>query len=381
MDKVNQPLRIGILLRNRHDGPGGLEKVLEIVARAMPAKNVELFFYGLYEPRYDAFTKNFKHLKYLSYPKSIMALKGILPRTLFRALQKTYVRFNGDKLFDEMAKDQLDALITMDLSKQFLTNYPFLKRFKEKTGIPLFSWIHLSLTGSSEATAIEVAKKIDLFDAHLAISHGIADELRDDYKVKNVTVVYNPVDAAELVERDKNRFVYIGRISDIKRVDSLLENLVSLKGDWHLDIFGSTGNPEGDEKFKAHITALNLEQKVTFHGWQKDAWDQVQSAGVTLLNSIREGLPLIIIESMMRGIPVLATDCPTGPADLITVGKNGWLYPMDEEFQSREYLQKILDGELELPSPEAIQASVQGYETSNYLNNFIGCIERGRIFK
>lgn len=375
MDKVNQPLRIGILLRNRHDGPGGLEKVLEIVARAMPEKNVELFFYGLYEPRYDAFTKGFQNLKFLQYPKSITRLKHVLPRTLFRALQKSYVRFNGDKLFDEMAKDQLDALITMDLSKQFLTNYSFLKRFKEKTGIPLFSWIHLSLTGSSNATAIEVAKKIDLFDAHLAISHGIADELRNDYKVKNVSVVYNPVDAARLVERANSRFVYIGRISEIKRVDSLLENLVPLQGDWHLDIFGSTGNEEDDEKFKAHISALNLDEKVTFHGWQKDAWDQVKSAGVTLLNSTREGLPLIIIESMMRGIPVLATDCPTGPADLITVGKNGWLYPMDEEFRSREYLQKILDGELELPSPESIQESVQGYETNNYLDNFIGYIE------
>lgn len=371
MSREDRPLRVGILLRNRHDGPGGLEKVLEIVARAMPEKNVELFFYSLYELKYDAFTKGFQSVRYLDYPLSINSLKGILPKVFFRAIQKRYVRSNGYRLFQKMENDHLDALITMDLSKQFLTNYPFLKKFKDKTGIPLFSWIHLSLTGSSDKTAKEVAKKINLFDAHLAISHGIADELRNDYRVKNVSVVYNPVDAAELVERDPGRFVYVGRISQIKRVDTLLENLVSLKGDWHLDIFGSTGNKEGDDKFEAHISALNLNEKVTFHGWQKDAWDKVKVAGVTLLNSTREGLPLVIIESMMRGIPVLATDCPTGPADLITIDKNGWLYPMDEEFRSREYLQKILDGNIQLPTPESIKASVQGYETSNYLDNFI----------
>lgn len=368
---LDRRLKIGILLRNRHDGPGGLEKVLEIVARAMPKKNVELFFYSLYPIKYDAFTKGFQNLRYLPYPSVIERFANRLPPVLARVLRKAYVKFQGYQLFEMMQSDQIDVFITMDLSKQFLGNYRFLKRFKAQTNIPLFSWIHLSLTGSSRATAKAVAEKIDLFDGHLAISRGIADELEQQYGAKNVSVVYNPVDAAPLVPRQNNRFIYIGRISEIKRVDSLLENLVDLQGEWYLDIFGSTGNEAGDKQFRAHISALDLDEKVTFHGWQKNAWDQVQSAGITLLNSTREGLPLIIIESMMRGIPVLATDCPTGPADLITVGQNGWLYPMNEEFRSREYLQKILDGELALPSSEEIQESIQDYETNNYLNNFL----------
>lgn len=373
---LDRHLKIGILLRNRHDGPGGLEKVLEIVARAMPKKNVELFFYSLYPIKYDAFTKGFQNLRYLPYPSVIERFANRLPPVLARVLRKAYVKFQGYQLFEMMQQDQIDALITMDLSKQFLGHYRFLKRFKAESHIPLFSWIHLSLTGSSRATAKAVAEKIDLFDGHLAISRGIADELEQQYGAKNVSVVYNPVDAAPLITRDKSKFIYIGRIDENKRVHSLLTHLLLLKGQWHLDIYGSTGNEEGDEKFKAHIRALDLDEKVTFHGWQKDAWDQVQSAGVTLLNSTREGLPLIIIESMMRGIPVLATDCPTGPSDLITVGENGWLYPVDEENKIQEYLQKILDGELELPSPEAIQESVQGYETERYLDNFIKTIQQ-----
>lgn len=376
MNAPQKSLKIGILLRNRHDGPGGLEKVLEIVARAMPSKNVELHFYGLYIPTYTDFTQTFETIHYLSYPSYFERLKNILPKALYRLLQKRYVKKNGYKLFEKMEEDRLDALITMDLSKQFLGNYLFLKEFKEKTGIPILSWIHLSLTGSRAATAIEVAKKISLFDGHLAISKGIAEELSRDYKADNVAVIYNPVDAAELISRNKNRFVYIGRISDIKRVDSLLEQLVPLKGDWHLDIFGSTGNASGDTEFQQYIQNLDLKDRVTFHGWQKNAWNMVTEAGVVLLNSTREGLPLIIIESMMRGIPVLSTDCPTGPADLISVGENGWLYPMNEEYRCREYLQKILDGELLLPIPELVQKSVGNYETGNYLDNLIVYIKQ-----
>lgn len=378
MAELDNQLKVGILLRNRHDGPGGLEKVLEIVAKAMPLKNVELFFYGLYEPNYDLFTKEFKNVTYLKLPPILRRLKKLLPSRFFRIINKIYVRFNGHKLFNQMEEDKLDALITMDLSKQFLSNYRFLKDYKAQSNVPLLSWIHLSLTGSSTKTAIAVKRKIGLFDGHLSISHGIANELRDYYGVKNVSVVYNPVDAAKLIPRNKRKFIYIGRISDIKRVDSLLEQLVLLDGEWHLDIFGSTGSADGDESFRQLIRSLNLFEKVTFHGWQRDAWDQVSEAGVVLLNSQREGLPLIIIESMMRGIPVLSTNCPTGPADLITIGENGWLYPVNEEYKSREYLQKILNGELILPDSLAVQQSVQSYETMNYLDNFIYQIKNCR---
>ena len=113
MSKADHPLRVGILLRNRHDGPGGLEKVLEIVARAMPEKNVELFFYSLYELKYDAFTEGFQNVRYLDYPLSINSLKGILPKVFFRAIQKRYVRSNGYRLFQQMENDHLDALITI----------------------------------------------------------------------------------------------------------------------------------------------------------------------------------------------------------------------------------------------------------------------------
>ena len=366
MDKVNRPLRIGILLRNRHDGPGGLEKVLEIVVKGLKGRPIELFFYALYPPKYQQFTDGFSHLSVLALPKPLAFLEKHLPKSLSRLVRKSYVRLCGHKLFDEMIKDQIDLLITMDLSKQFLTNYSFLKRFKEQCRIPLISWVHSSLSSNNKEVERAVKEKIALFDGHLAISTGIAKEIEEIYQGRNVTVIYNPVEEAELVKRDKSKFLYIGRIDENKRVSSLLAQLKKLKGNWSLDIYGSTGNQDKDLEFQNSIKSLGLEDKVTFHGWKRDVWAEIDSAGIILLNSRREGLPLVLVEAMMRGIPALSSDCPTGPADIITHGENGWLYPVDDENSITLILQNIIDSELILPEPVSVQKSVSKYHFDHY---------------
>lgn len=374
MSELQKPLRIGILLRNRHDGPGGLEKVLEIVAKAIQKQNVELYFYGLYRPNYEAFTQEFENVSYLKFPKVINNLQTRLPSSLFRVLQKGYVKFKGYKLFDQMAQDQIDALITLDLSKQFLSNYRFLKKFKEETQTPLLSWIHISLTGSAQSVAQQAKLKSHIFDGHLAISQGLADELKKDYNAQNIALIYNPIDKAPTIPRNPKRFIYIGRITKIKRVDSLLTHLQNLKGDWHLDIYGSTGNENEDLQFINQIKKLNISEKVTFHGWQPNAWQLISEAGLLLLNSTREGFGLVIVEAMMRGIPVISTNCPVGPSELIEHDVNGWLYEIEEEDAMVNLLQNILDGNIALPPQEAIQATVQRFETENYIQNLIHSI-------
>ena len=376
MPEDKKKLKIGILLRNRHDGPGGLEKVLEVLAKGIAKRDdAELFFYSLYPPRYTDFTKHFQNLEVLDPSIGIKRIASFLPAKLKRPLRKYYVKQHGHQLFDKMIADQIDVLITMDLSKQFLSNYPFLKRFKEKSGIPVLSWIHISLTGSPDATAKEAKEKSPIFDGHLAISQGLADELARDYQAKNIQLIYNPVDAAPLVKREVTRFVYVGRITKIKRVDSLLEQLAKLIGDWQLDIYGSTGDEVEDAKFKALIEALGLSKKVTFHGWQKDAWANVTEAGVLLLNSTREGFGLVIVEAMQRGIPVIASDCPVGPSELIQNDINGWLYDVNDEAKCRILLQEILAGTRSLPEPIVVKQSVSKFETETYLDNFLQSIQ------
>ena len=371
MIKQNKTLKIGIFLRNRHDGPGGLEKVLEVLNRSMVTDEAELYFYALFPPQYTEFTRDFSRLNVLKLPRLMERTTSFMPKSIRRIIHKGYVKSFGGKLFDQMIHDQIDVLITMDLSKQFLNNYSFFKEFKEKSNIPVLSWIHISLTGNTPKIAQAVYQKMDIFNGHLAISKGLAEELEQDYSARNISMVYNPVDAADLIVRNKTKFIYVGRISKIKRVESLLQQLAKLKGAWSLDIYGSTGNPEEDLRLIHHIKKLGLINNVQFHGWKKDAWRHIQEAGVLLLNSTREGFGLVIVEAMQRGIPVISADCPVGPSELITDGVNGWLYPVPEESKITEFLQEVLDGKRELPAAPVVQNSVKRFETYNYIRQFL----------
>ena len=56
---------------------------------------------------------------------------------------------------------------------------------------------------------------------------------------------------------------------------------------------------------------------ITWHGWVDKPWEKINSASCTLLLSKFEGFPMVILESLSYGIPVISSDCPTGPEDLI----------------------------------------------------------------
>ncbi len=212
---------------------------------------------------------------------------------------------------------------------------------------------------------------IPLFSGHLAISQGIRQELKTIYNVDDIALVYNPVEYAPVIFRNPRRFLYIGRIDANKRVHSLLKQLLALRGEWRLDIYGSTGDKINDQAFQNYIVELGLTDKVFFHAWKNNPWDEIDQAGVLLLNSRKEGFGLAVVEAMQRGIPVLSANAPTGPSELITEGENGWLYPVDEEGQGIAILQKILDGELTLPAQEDIQKSISSFSVPHYMQNFV----------
>lgn len=373
---TKNPLKIGILLRNRHDGPGGLEKVLQQIERGLKKHDVEIFVYALYKPTYIDFTKDFQNFYYLPVPETLTKENSKLPKSLQRTLYKAYVSLNGDKLFSKMAVDKINILITLDLSKQFLKNYKFLQKFKRRTNTPIVSWVHSSLSNTSNKLAQKILSKVDIFDGHLAISKGIQEELKSLYNQKNSFLVHNPIAPAELIPRNHKKLLYIGRIDKNKRVHSLLQNLTNLKGEWQLDIYGSTGSNDGDAEFKEYIHKLSLNKNVIFHGWTPNPWTEITEAGVLLLNSKQEGFSLVICEALMRGVPVVSSNCPTGTSELIKNNLNGWLYPVHEEHKGIAIIQKIISKEIPLPVPLEIQNSVSHLTQKNILRNIYSSLKQ-----
>lgn len=152
-------------------------------------------------------------------------------------------------------------------------------------------------------------------------------------KVKNVQVVPNPVtyyaDDTNNMRKERGRIIAVGRLTSQKRIDRLIEAF-SLISDrypgWYVDIYG-----EGElrEDLDYLIKEKGLKGRVNIMNFVHDIYPEYRRSQFLVLSSDFEGFGLVIIEAMACGIPIVSTDCPFGPSDIIDDGKTGLLAKMD----------------------------------------------------
>ncbi|MGW7355085.1 glycosyltransferase family 4 protein, partial [Streptomyces sp. NPDC054784] len=124
--------------------------------------------------------------------------------------------------------------------------------------------------------------------------------------------------------------VAAGRLYPQKGFDLLLpafRQVVERHPDWQLRIFG-VGERKGE--LRALIEELHLYNHVFLMGHTSRLDDELAKASLYVLSSRFEGLPMVMIEAMAHGLPVVGFDCPTGPSDVLTDGREGILVPPED---------------------------------------------------
>jgi glycosyltransferase involved in cell wall biosynthesis len=84
------------------------------------------------------------------------------------------------------------------------------------------------------------------------------------------------------------------------------------------------------DELEALVKELNLQQQISLPGFANDVYAYMSRASLFVLSSKWEGLPGVLIEAMCCGAPVVSTDCPSGPREILQDGKYGDLVPMDD---------------------------------------------------
>ncbi|MDE7045617.1 MAG: glycosyltransferase, partial [Acetatifactor sp.] len=103
------------------------------------------------------------------------------------------------------------------------------------------------------------------------------------------------------------------------------------------------GEGEKRKELKALAKDLGLEERILLPGNEEQVEEVIYRARVFVLPSNTEGMPNTLIEAMLLGITVIATDCPCGgPAELIVHGENGLLTPVGDVEKMKENLQRVL---------------------------------------
>ncbi len=90
------------------------------------------------------------------------------------------------------------------------------------------------------------------------------------------------------------------------------------------------------------VSHLNLEGVVSLPGFVKNPFPYMQRASLLVLSSICEGLPVALVEALALGTPVVATDCPSGPREILESGRFGHLTPVGDEAGLAEAIMRTL---------------------------------------
>jgi glycosyltransferase involved in cell wall biosynthesis len=201
-------------------------------------------------------------------------------------------------------------------------------------------------------------------DVVVGVSDGVCDDLRQFLKKPNLKTrtIYNPVIDAHMegksreaaphpwIAGDRQRPVVLaaGRMAPSKGFETLLPAFARLRAhkDARLIILG-----QGDmrPRFEAMVADLGLEEHVSMPGFFPNPFSFMARCDCFVLSSRWEGLPNVLIQAMACGAPVVSTDCPSGPREILEGGKWGKLVPVGDAEALAAAMLDVLDN----PPPSA----------------------------
>jgi glycosyltransferase involved in cell wall biosynthesis len=205
-------------------------------------------------------------------------------------------------------------------------------------------------------------------DHVIAVSRGLADEVKSitGLSDKEVSAVYNPVMTAEtfgqLMEKGTPPHLWlrdltipvvlaVGRLVPEKDYEILLQAFSRLRVERlaRLVILG-TGSLHGDLLRQAQ--GLGIDRDVLFAGFADDPFAWMQHASVLAHTARWEGFGNVIAEALACGLPVVATDCPSGPFEILEGGRYGKLVPVGDAGAVARALSEMLDAS---PDPATLR--------------------------
>ena len=215
--------------------------------------------------------------------------------------------------------------------------------------VPVFAWIHFSLTFGEKLSADKIEKykkQYKKYDKILAICDTMRDEFVEILGMdKNkVELVYNPIDLEAIRKKAENidkkyenylkqdYFLQVSRLTEQKQPEHLVDIYYKLKQRGIKEKLYFIGNGEKVELIKQKIKEYKLENDVILLGQIENPYPFFKNAKLFVHTGKYEGLPTVLLESLAFGTPVVAYDCPTGPKDIL--GKNseyGELIPLNDK--------------------------------------------------
>ena len=309
---------------------GGVQRVLAEIAKALSKVHEVTILttdsnrnFSMYD--YDKSSVRFESV---SYTESLLAerlfckgysflYKYILPQTRYTSAlysKSFFLPAYKQKLAEKINAGGYEVVIAV---LAYLALH--LASIKNRIHVKTVGWMHNSYEAFFEKENPYLLRLKAFFKYEIAgldkivvLSH-VDKKKYDEYLDLKPEVIYNPltVEVKGRADLKSKRFLSVGRFSKgHKGFDLLIEAFARFSkenADWALDIVGE--GPE-EELYRSLIRNHNLGDRVKIHPFTKDIHQYYAGSAVYVLASRWEGMPLVLVEAMAHGLPVVASDIP-----------------------------------------------------------------------
>ena len=208
----------------------------------------------------------------------------------------------------------------------------FLREIKSKSIIRFYLYFYL--TKLTNILADIIIAQCEYMKNDLINIFGLKSK-----EINKIVVIYNPIEGKQILNFSLDSslssinynssngpfLISIGGLKKQKGFDLLIEAMVDVQCVFPniiLTIYG-----EGPERMELQdlISKYNLENNIFLKGFNSNPYYDLSKSDLFICSSRYEGFSNSIIESLFLGIPVVATDCPSGVREILSDGENGWL--------------------------------------------------------
>lgn len=318
---------------------GGTERVTTLIANALAEKNYQISILSLADGKQSFFELEPDIKTYSLYPEKISFKKNFLGAVwLIR-------RF--------VTQNQIDTLVVVD-SISCVFTVPALFGLKVKH----ICWEHFNFNVNLGVKYRDIGRKWAAKYCDYVVTLTKRDKELWEQGIKNIKAKIIPIANPSPFEVQENipsldykTILCVGRLTYQKGFDLLITawaRVAQQVPDWKIVIVGSG---EDEQMLKQMAIDYKVDQSIDFVGQQKNMDQFYRKASFFCMSSRFEGLPMVLLEAQSYGLPIVAFDCDTGPAEVIENSHNGYLVKLGdildlsraivEEIESVSYEQQI----------------------------------------
>ncbi|PSN16424.1 glycosyl transferase [filamentous cyanobacterium CCT1] len=219
-------------------------------------------------------------------------------------------------------------------------------------------------------------------DGIVAVSQGVARDLAYTASLspERIQTIYNPVitpdifaSAQEPLEhpwfQDKEIPVLlgVGKLEGQKDFPNLIRAFAKVRRNRPCRLVILGWGPDRPQ-LETLIQDLGLQDDVDMPGYAQNPYAYMARSSVFVLSSAWEGLPTVLIEAMALGVPVVSTDCESGPSEILAGGKYGYLTPVGDSNALANSILEVLAGEQKLIESSWLEQFGLEMATRKYLD-------------